>query len=79
VAKLAIDFLRDPGKLSAQRAKLDELVSSLDHPGASMNVAKMALEMLDVDKKKVDADRLTGARGPLSTTAPAIKPARLSH
>jgi lipid-A-disaccharide synthase len=62
VAKLAIDFLRDPAKLSAQRVKLDELVGSLDHPGASMNVAKMALEMLDVDKKKADADRLTGAK-----------------
>jgi lipid-A-disaccharide synthase len=47
VAKLAIEFLRDPAKLTAQREKLDELVRSLDHPGASLNVAKMALDMLN--------------------------------
>jgi lipid A disaccharide synthetase len=59
VAKLAIDFLRDPAKLSAQRAKLDELVGSLDHPGASMNVARMALDMLNAP---APADLPFGAR-----------------
>jgi lipid-A-disaccharide synthase len=59
VAKLAIDFLRDPAKLRAQRAKLDELVGSLDHPGASMNVARMALDMLNAP---TPADLPFGAR-----------------
>jgi lipid-A-disaccharide synthase len=64
VAKLAIEFLRDPSKLSAQRAKLDELVASLDHPGASMNVAKMTLDMLNAH---APADLpLSAIRGPAS-------------
>jgi lipid-A-disaccharide synthase len=46
VADRALDYLRHPEKLAAQRASLDALVRSLDHPGASMNVAKMALAML---------------------------------
>lgn len=47
VAELALDYLRNPGKLASQRQALDELVSKLDHPGASMNVARMALDILD--------------------------------
>jgi lipid-A-disaccharide synthase len=46
VADRALDYLRHPAKLAAQRDALDALVRSLDHPGASMNVAKMALAML---------------------------------
>ena len=46
VANLALDYLRHPEKLEAQRAKLDALVRSLDKPGASMNVARMALRMM---------------------------------
>jgi lipid-A-disaccharide synthase len=46
VADLALSYLRTPEKLEAQRARLDELVRSLDHPGASMNAARIAHEML---------------------------------
>lgn len=46
VAACALDYLRHPEKLAAQRQSLDALVQSLDHPGASMNVARMALAML---------------------------------
>ncbi|HZL34949.1 MAG TPA: hypothetical protein VFC78_06550 [Tepidisphaeraceae bacterium] len=46
IADLAIDYLRHPEKLEAQRRELDRLVRSLDHPGASMNVAKLAMGMM---------------------------------
>jgi lipid-A-disaccharide synthase len=46
VANLALDYLRHPEKLEAQRAKLDALVRSLDKPGASMNVARIALGIM---------------------------------
>jgi len=47
VADLALDYLRHPEKLEAQRRKLADLVGSLDHPGASTNVAKIALAMMN--------------------------------
>ncbi len=47
VASLAIDLLKHPEKLDAQRTRLRHLVQSLDKPGASMNVAKMAMEMIE--------------------------------
>jgi lipid-A-disaccharide synthase len=47
VADLALDYLRHPDKLASQRAKLARLVESLDRPGASDNVARMAMEMLE--------------------------------
>lgn len=46
VARLAIDYLRHPDKLAEQRCRLRELIRALDHPGASMNAAKLALEMI---------------------------------
>jgi lipid-A-disaccharide synthase len=46
VAELALDYLNNPDKLASQRTAIATLVQSLDHPGASLNVAKMALEML---------------------------------
>ena len=46
VADLALDYLRHPEKLQAQRRKLADLVRSLDRPGASMNVAKIALRLM---------------------------------
>jgi lipid-A-disaccharide synthase len=46
VAELAIDLLRHPEKLQAQRDRLARLIQTLDRPGASMNVAKMAIEMM---------------------------------
>jgi lipid-A-disaccharide synthase len=47
VANLAIDFLRNPHKLAEQRQKLHALVKKLDHPGASMNVARLALSLME--------------------------------
>ncbi len=46
VAEMAIDYLKHPQKLAEQREKLNRLVKKLDHPGASMNVARLALEMM---------------------------------
>jgi lipid-A-disaccharide synthase len=46
VADLAIDLLQHPEKLAAQREKLGNLVNSLDRPGASDHVAKIAMEMM---------------------------------
>jgi lipid-A-disaccharide synthase len=45
-ANLAVDYLRHPEKLEAQRAKLAELVRSLDKPGASLNAARVALGLM---------------------------------
>jgi lipid-A-disaccharide synthase len=47
VAEYAIDLLKHPEKLTAQRERLAALVARLDSPGASERVAAMALEMLD--------------------------------
>jgi len=46
VANLALDHLRHPEKLEDQRRKLDALVRSLDKPGASMNAARDAIDMM---------------------------------
>ena len=46
VAQLAIELLRHPEQRAAQQAKLRELVRTLDRPGASENVARIALEMM---------------------------------
>lgn len=46
VAEMAIDYLKNPEKLADQADKLAELVRSLDHPGASMNVARLAMGMM---------------------------------
>lgn len=50
VAELALDYLKHPEKLESQRQKLAELVRKLDHPGASTNVAKLALGMMPTEK-----------------------------
>jgi lipid-A-disaccharide synthase len=47
VAQHAIEMLKQPKKLDEQRSKLRHLVHSLDQPGASMNVAKLAIEMIN--------------------------------
>ena len=47
VADLALDYLRNPQKLHDQRQQLRQLVRALDHPGASMNTAKLAMEMMN--------------------------------
>jgi lipid-A-disaccharide synthase len=46
VAQMAIDCLRHPEKLAGQREKLKRLVGALDRPGASMNAARLAMEMM---------------------------------
>ena len=50
VADLALDYLRSPAKLTEQRESLGRLVQKLDSPGASLNVARMALEMLNSNR-----------------------------
>ena len=67
VAERALDYLRNPEKLAAQRASLEALVQSLDHPGASMNVARMALGMLATRDARSDGETVervvAGQRG----------------
>jgi len=46
VADLAIELLRDSRKLQAQSDRLSRLIHTLDQPGASMNVARLAMEMM---------------------------------
>ena len=46
VTDCAIDLLKHPEKLAAQREKLAALVRTLDKPGASMNTAKIALQLI---------------------------------
>jgi len=46
VAACAIDLLSNPDRLASQRDRLTALVERLDHPGASDNVARMALSMM---------------------------------
>lgn len=46
VADCAIELLRSPEKLADQRRKLIELIDPISKPGASMNVAKIAMEMM---------------------------------
>jgi lipid-A-disaccharide synthase len=46
VADCAIDLLNHPEKLADQRRKLIELMEPLAEGGASMNVARMALDMI---------------------------------
>jgi lipid-A-disaccharide synthase len=46
VVDCALDMLKNPEKLNAQRARLNELIKTLDKRGASMNVARMAMEMM---------------------------------
>ena len=47
VAEYALDMLRHPERLKAQADRLNALVHSLDRPGASMNAAKIALDLMN--------------------------------
>jgi lipid A disaccharide synthetase len=53
VANCALQLLHDPERLRAQRERLRHLVQALDQPGASMNAAKLAIEMLTSEQKTV--------------------------
>jgi lipid-A-disaccharide synthase len=68
VADLALDYLRHPDKLEAQRRKLADLVRSLDHPGASMNVAKIAIAMMNGEARQME---VTAAGRPPAQSGPA--------
>ncbi|HEX8521703.1 MAG TPA: hypothetical protein VF669_05550 [Tepidisphaeraceae bacterium] len=46
VANCAMDLLEHPEKLEAQRRDLKQVIATIDHPGASRNAARMALEMI---------------------------------
>jgi lipid-A-disaccharide synthase len=47
LADYAIDLLRHPEKLESQRNDLARLIAPLDHPGASLNTAKVAIQMME--------------------------------
>jgi lipid-A-disaccharide synthase len=46
VTECALEFLRHPETLQAQRQKLDALMAPIDKPGASANTAKLALSLI---------------------------------
>ncbi len=56
VANCAIDLLNHPEKLTAQRQRLIEIIEPISKPGASMNVAKMAMEMIGRPAMQVDME-----------------------
>jgi lipid-A-disaccharide synthase len=47
VIDCTVDLLRHPEKLREQREKLEVLMSTLDKPGASMNAAHLALDLME--------------------------------
>ena len=53
VARLALEYLRHPARLAEQSQKLRQLVQSLDRPGASENVARVALDLIGQDTNVV--------------------------
>jgi lipid-A-disaccharide synthase len=46
VAQCALELLADPSRLDEQRTKLDRLIAPLDRRGASMNAARIAMDMM---------------------------------
>lgn len=46
VARRAIDYLQNPARLDEQRQRLLHLIHSIDRPGAAMNTAKLAMNMI---------------------------------
>jgi lipid-A-disaccharide synthase len=46
VTDCALELLRDPARLAEQRRKLLELIAPLNQPGASANVARLALDLI---------------------------------
>ncbi len=46
VGDVAVDYLQNPPKLAEQVDQLTHLIRTLDNPGASMNVAKLAMEVM---------------------------------
>jgi lipid-A-disaccharide synthase len=60
VANHAIGMLQSPDKLDEQRRRLRHLLQTLDKPGASMNVAKMAMEMMEAPINDDASQRAVG-------------------
>jgi lipid-A-disaccharide synthase len=52
VANAAIDFLTHSARRAEQVEQLANLIASLDKPGASLNVARLALEMIHTKNVK---------------------------
>src|SRR5688500_15256168 len=65
VAGHAIDFLKNPQLMRAQQKRLADMVQKLDRPGASMNVARIAMELLK--KKPATTDHESVAAGKVET------------
>lgn len=63
VIDCAIDLLKHPEKLAAQREKLTALVATLDRRGASMNVAKMAMEMIQDRQVQITSEQPSVSQG----------------
>jgi lipid-A-disaccharide synthase len=55
VLTCALGFLRHPEKLREQRAKLDDLMKPIDKPGASLNAAKLAMELLGTETRTMSS------------------------
>jgi lipid-A-disaccharide synthase len=51
VSSTAIDYLSNPRKLSEQVAHLTEMIRTLDRPGASVNVAKLVMDLMETETK----------------------------
>jgi hypothetical protein len=45
-----MDMLRHPENLTDQKEALAELIHTLDHPGASNNAARLAIDMMSEQK-----------------------------
>jgi lipid-A-disaccharide synthase len=60
VADAALDLLTHPDKLAAQRQSLDSLIARLDKPGASRNVAELAVELMGQMRIPRDAIIIAG-------------------
>jgi hypothetical protein len=67
-AACAIDLLEHPEKLAAQRERLAGLVRRLHKPGASMNAARMAMELLGGGRRSRRVTCRSGAQGSMSVT-----------
>ena len=60
VADCALQLLNHPETLDAQRTAIAKLIATLDRPGASANVARMAISMMG-DRTKIPAHKKTPA------------------
>ena len=71
VAECVLEMLRHPERLAQQRAKLRHLVRGLDKPGASVNAARIAIEMLVSERKTAVME--PGGRGGVESGSGAAR------